>query len=80
VKQRFRLKELSFPAAGKLLFYTDGLTDGIGGESPEERAGAALADPGPTISNVQALLDPKFNEDDITLLLLTRLSLEDRRI
>jgi len=56
------------------------LTDGIGGESPEERAGAALADPGPTISNVQALLDPKFNEDDITLLLLTRLSLEDRRI
>jgi len=76
----FQAQRVVIPATGKLLFYTDGLTDGIGDENPEERVGAALAFPGPTISNLQALLDPKFNEDDITLLLLTRLSLEDRRI
>jgi serine phosphatase RsbU (regulator of sigma subunit) len=69
----FQSQTVIIPPGGKLLFFTDGLTDGIGGERPEERVCEAIADPGPTISNLQALLSPKFNDDDITILLLTRL-------
>jgi hypothetical protein len=56
----------------QIAFFTDGLTDGIGGETPEERVCEAIAR-GATISNLQSLLSPKFNEDDITMILLTRL-------
>jgi serine phosphatase RsbU (regulator of sigma subunit) len=69
----FQSQTVIIPPGGKLLFFTDGLTDGIGGERPEDRVCEAIAQPGPTISNLEALLSPKFNDDDITMLVLTRL-------
>ena len=68
----FQSQKVIIPPGGKLLFFTDGLTDGIGGQTPEERVCEAIGNPGPTMSNLKALLSPKFNEDDITILLLTR--------
>jgi phosphoserine phosphatase RsbU/P len=70
----FRCQRVAIPPEGKLLFFTDGLTDGIGGPRPEERVCEAIGNPGPAMSNVKALLNPEFNEDDITILLLTRLA------
>jgi serine phosphatase RsbU (regulator of sigma subunit) len=69
---KFQSQTVIIPPGGKLLFFTDGLTDGIGGEMPEERVCEAIAR-GATISNLQSLLSPKFNEDDIAMILLTRL-------
>jgi phosphoserine phosphatase RsbU/P len=68
----FQSQTVIIPPGGKLLFFTDGLTDGIGGERPEDRVCEAMAHAGPTISNLRELLNPKFNDDDITILLLTR--------
>lgn len=68
----FGCQKIMIPPGGKLLFFTDGLTDGIGGQEPEERVREAL-DSGQAMSNLKSLLDPKFSEDDITMLLLTRL-------
>jgi serine phosphatase RsbU (regulator of sigma subunit) len=70
---KFQSQTVIIPRGGKLLFFTDGLTDGIGGEMPEKRVCEAIAPSGATISNLQSLLSPKFNEDDITIILLTRL-------
>jgi phosphoserine phosphatase RsbU/P len=70
---KFDCKTSVIPPGGKLLFFTDGLTDGIGGDAPEERISAVIRDePGPVISKLTSLVDPKFNEDDITILLITR--------
>jgi serine phosphatase RsbU (regulator of sigma subunit) len=68
----FQSQTVIIPPGGKLLFFTDGLTDGIGGERPEDRVCEAMAHAGPTISNLRELLNAKFNDDDITILLLTR--------
>ena len=68
----FPSRTVLIPPGSKLLFFTDGLTDGIAGEEPEERICQAIVEPGPTISNLQTLVRPEFNEDDITMLLLTR--------
>lgn len=58
---------------GALLLYTDGLTDSIPGENAEDRLRDALADsPGRTMSNLQSLVDKKFNDDDVTILLVKR--------
>jgi len=58
---------------GTLLVFTDGLTDSISGENPEGRLHDALADtPGRTMSNLKSLVDPRLNEDDVTILLLKR--------
>jgi sigma-B regulation protein RsbU (phosphoserine phosphatase) len=58
-----------------LLIYTDGLTDSVAGDSPEERVRAAVTtDPHRSLSNLQALVDPKLNEDDVTVLLAKRLA------
>jgi len=60
---------------GTLLIFTDGLTDSIQGENPENRLPGALADgAGRTMANLKSLLDPKFNEDDVTILLVKRLA------
>jgi serine/threonine protein phosphatase PrpC len=54
-----------------LLVFTDGLTDSISGETPEDRLrGAMTADPGSSLSNLKALADPKLNQDDVTILLV----------
>jgi serine phosphatase RsbU (regulator of sigma subunit) len=61
------------PPGGALLLFTDGLTDSIPGPNPENRLRDALADSsGRTMSNLKSLVDPKFNEDDITILLVKR--------
>jgi serine phosphatase RsbU (regulator of sigma subunit) len=61
-----------FPG-GALLVFTDGLTDSIPGENSEHRLRDALADSsGRRMSVVKSLIDPKFNEDDVTILLVKR--------
>jgi len=58
---------------GALLVFTDGLTDSISGENAENRLRDALADSsGRTMSILKSLIDPEFNEDDVTILLVKR--------
>ena len=58
---------------GALLIFTDGLTDSISGENAENRLRDALADSsGRTMSILKSLVDPEFNEDDVTILLVKR--------
>jgi len=68
----FECRSVIVPPGGKVLFFTDGLPDGIGGDTPEVLLGQAVRNSGPTMSNVKALLSSKFNEDDVTILLLAR--------
>ena len=71
---QFQCERVIIPPGGKLLFFTDGLTDGIDDSNPEERVCEAIRNDLVTpISSITSLLNPKFNEDDITVLLLTRL-------
>jgi serine phosphatase RsbU (regulator of sigma subunit) len=52
---------------GALLVFTDGLTDSIAGGRPEERLRAVLADSSrTTMSDLKSLINPRFNEDDVT--------------
>jgi serine phosphatase RsbU (regulator of sigma subunit) len=70
----FDSRTVTVPAGAKLLIFTDGLPDGIGGQSPERQICDTLAsDAKETMLALKALIDPKFNEDDVTILLLTRL-------
>jgi sigma-B regulation protein RsbU (phosphoserine phosphatase) len=58
---------------GTLLVFTDGLTDSISGKNPENRLLAALADnPQQAMHNLKSLIDPKLNEDDVTIVLVKR--------
>jgi sigma-B regulation protein RsbU (phosphoserine phosphatase) len=58
---------------GSLLVFTDGLTDSISGENAESRLSDALADSsGKTMLILKSLVDPHFNEDDVTILLVKR--------
>jgi serine phosphatase RsbU (regulator of sigma subunit) len=71
---KFECHTVIIPPGGRLLFFTDGLTDGIGGQKPEERVCEAIEnDSGRAMWNLKSMLNPKFNEDDVTILLLTRL-------
>jgi sigma-B regulation protein RsbU (phosphoserine phosphatase) len=58
---------------GALLLFTDGLTDSIPGRNPEDRLRGALTDnPEVTLAMLQSLVDPRINEDDVTILLVKR--------
>jgi serine phosphatase RsbU (regulator of sigma subunit) len=58
---------------GALLLYTDGLSDSIGGQNPDGLLREALAgDPRKIMPSLKSLVDPKFNEDDVTILLVRR--------
>lgn len=58
---------------GALLLFTDGLTDSIPGEDPASRLRDAVADSARrTMSNLRSLVDPKHNEDDVTIVLVKR--------
>ncbi len=58
---------------GALLLFTDGLTDSISGENAEDRLRDALANAsGRTMSRLRSLVDAKFNDDDVTILLVRR--------
>lgn len=59
--------------AGALLVFTDGLADSISGENAEDRLRDALADSsGRTMMILKSLVDPRLNEDDVTILLVRR--------
>ncbi len=61
------------PPASALLIFTDGLTDSIPGSNPEGRLRDALAgDLTHAMANLKSLIDPRFNEDDVTVLLVKR--------
>ncbi|MGC2109675.1 MAG: PP2C family protein-serine/threonine phosphatase [Candidatus Korobacteraceae bacterium] len=61
-----------FPG-GALLLFTDGLTDSIPGENPEDRLRDCLSGQlGKRMSGLTSLVDPKFKEDDVTILLAKR--------
>jgi serine phosphatase RsbU (regulator of sigma subunit) len=56
-----------------LLIFTDGLTDSIQGEHPENLLRDAFGESAErTMASLKSLVDPKFNEDDITILLVKR--------
>jgi len=58
-----------------LLIFTDGLTDSMRDEHPENRLRGAFADSaGQTMANLKSFVDPKFNEDDVTILLVKRMA------
>ncbi len=60
---------------GALLIYTDGLTDSIQGKNPENRLRDALSDDvGRTMTKLRSLVDPKLNEDDVTILMVKRVA------
>ena len=67
----YAARTLSMTPGSSLLLYTDGLPDAMGGSDPEERLRAALMAT-PTLAGVTALVDPRFNEDDVTLVLVSR--------
>jgi phosphoserine phosphatase RsbU/P len=71
---RYEARTLIMPPAATLLLFTDGLPDSIHADHPESRLCQAFAETtSQTMSNLQSLVDPKFNEDDVTILLLKRL-------
>jgi len=54
---------------------SDGLPDSIQGEQPEKRLCDAFAESaGRTMANLKSLIDPKFNQDDVTILLAKRIA------
>lgn len=68
----------NIPFGGTLLLFTDGLTDSIPGDDPAGRLrGAISSNPAKTMSNLKSLMDQRFKEDDVTILLIKRWS--DRR-
>jgi len=76
---QFQCQRVIIPPAGRLLFFTDGLTDAIEDPDPEERVCEAIgSDTAKAMSRITSLLNPKFNDDDVTILLLTRLSGDSR--
>ncbi len=61
------------PPGRALLLFTDGLTDSISGENAEDGLRDALADYSEkTMQAIKSLIDPQFNEDDVTILLVKR--------
>jgi serine phosphatase RsbU (regulator of sigma subunit) len=69
----YQARTVLLPTSGVLLVFTDGFTDSISAENAESRVRDALADPsGKTMLMLKSLVDPHFNEDDITLLLVKR--------
>jgi sigma-B regulation protein RsbU (phosphoserine phosphatase) len=71
----YELGTAVIPPGGGLLLFTDGLTDSIPGKDPAERLCGVLADnSGRTMATLESLVDPKLNEDDITILLLKRIA------
>ncbi len=54
-----------------LLLFTDGLADAISGSDPDARLRETVARD-PRLAAITALVDPEFNEDDVTVLLVSR--------
>lgn len=73
VNAEYESRTASISPGGSLLMFTDGLTDSIQAEHPENRLCERLAE-GSRIENLKSLVNPKLIEDDITMLLLKRLA------
>jgi phosphoserine phosphatase RsbU/P len=74
VDAQYETRAAALGAGSTLLIFTDGLTDSIQGEHPENRLRDALAESAErTMANLKSLVDPKFNEDDVTILLVKRI-------
>jgi len=72
---KYEARTAVIPPEGALLIFTDGLTDSIPGTSPETCLHKALTDKSTrTIGGLRSLMDPTFNEDDVTVLLVKRLA------
>jgi phosphoserine phosphatase RsbU/P len=70
---KYEARRAVIPPDCVLLIFTDGLTDAIPEGAPEDRLRNALADDlAKTMANLMSLVDPKFNEDDVTVLLVKR--------
>lgn len=71
----YEVRKAVLNPGGALLIFTDGLTDSIQGEHPENRVCDAFAESaGRMMANLKSLVDPKFNEDDVTILLVKRIA------
>lgn len=71
----FEVRKAVINPSGTLVIFTDGLTDSIQAEPPENRVCAAFAESaGRMMANLKSLVDPKFNEDDVTMLLVKRIA------
>jgi sigma-B regulation protein RsbU (phosphoserine phosphatase) len=58
---------------GVLLLFTDGLTDAIRADDPDEHLAAVMSrQPDISISRIRALCDPALIEDDVTIVRLAR--------
>jgi phosphoserine phosphatase RsbU/P len=74
VDAQYETRAAALGASSTLLIFTDGLTDSIQGEHPENRLRDALAENAErTMANLKSLVDPKFSEDDVTMLLVKRI-------
>jgi sigma-B regulation protein RsbU (phosphoserine phosphatase) len=63
----------TIPEGGHLLLFTDGLTDAISGDDPEGRLRYVLTGRTSDIMLcLKGLLEPRLNEDDVTILLIKR--------
>jgi phosphoserine phosphatase RsbU/P len=75
VDAEYESRTAAINPGGTLLIFTDGLTDSIQGEHPENRLCAALADgAGRMMDNLKSLVDAKSKADDVTILLVKRLA------
>src|ERR1700736_1300503 len=75
VDAEYETRTAALSPGSTLLIFTDGLTDSIQGGHPENLLGDAF--PGGrerTMANLKSLVDPKFNEDDVTILLVKRIA------
>ena len=65
--------EACIESGDTLLFFTDGLTDSISASVPERLLRDAVTESlANTMSNLKSLVEPQFNEDDVTVLLVKR--------
>jgi phosphoserine phosphatase RsbU/P len=75
VDAEYETRTAALGRGGTLLMFSDGLTDSMQAEHPENRLRDAFAESaGRTMANLKSLVDPKFNEDDVTILLVKRLA------
>jgi sigma-B regulation protein RsbU (phosphoserine phosphatase) len=70
---KYESRTAVIPPDGALLLFTDGLTDSIAAKNPEECLRDVLADGSSNkMARVKSLVDPKLNNDDVTILLVGR--------
>lgn len=75
VDAEYETRTAALSPGSTLLIFTDGLTDSIQGEHPENLLRDAFAASAErTMANLKSPADPKFNEDDVTILLVKRIA------